>query len=133
MSGINIVVGPPGAGKGLWLIQVVRDILLDTNQTIVSNFVVKLAELNIWFQKNYPDKAIDLHERIRFLELGEIKRYYVIRGNGKQIQGVSKEDEKRNIFPDYDPCKQWSPVCYILNEADIHFGAREYGSRRWFM
>ena len=126
MSGINIVVGPPGAGKGLWLIQVVRDVLLDTNQTIISNFAVKLAELNIWFQKNYPDKAIDLHERIRFLELGEIKRFYLIRGNGEQIQGVSKEDEKRNIFPDYDPCKQWPSVCYILDEADIHFGAREY-------
>ena len=126
VSGINIVVGPPGAGKGLWLIQVVRDILLDTNQTIVSNFAVKLAELNIWFQKNYPDTAINLHERIRFLELEEIKRFYLIRGNGKDIHGVSKEDEKRNIFPDYDPCKQWPPVCYILDEADIHFGAREY-------
>lgn len=126
MSGINIVVGPPGAGKGLWLIQVVRDILLDTNQTIVTNFAVKLAELNIWFQKNYPDKAIDLHERIRFLELDEIKRFYLIRGNGREIQGVTKEQEKQNVFPDYDPCKQWPPVCYILDEADIHFGAREY-------
>ena len=113
MHGINIVVRPPGAGKGLWLIQVVRDILLDTNQTIVSNFAVKLAELNIWFQKNYPEKAIDLHDRIRFLELGEIKRFYLIRGNGKEIHGVSKEDEKSNIFPDYDPCKQWPSVCFL--------------------
>ena len=126
MSGINTVVGPPGAGKGLWLIQVVRDILLDTNQTIVTNFVVKLTELNVWFQKNYPDTSIDLHERIRFLELDEIKRFYLIRGSGKQIEGVSKEDEKRNVFPDYDPCKKWPSVCYILDEADIHFGAREY-------
>lgn len=126
VSGINIVVGPPGAGKGLWLIQVVRDILLDTKQTIVTNFAVKLAEMNVWFQKNYPDTAIDLHERIRFLELDEIKRFYLIRGNGKEIQGVSKEEEKRNIFPDYDPCNEWPPVCYILDEADIHFGAREY-------
>ena len=73
MSGINLVVGPPGAGKGLWLIQVVRDILLDTNQTIVTNFAVKLPELNVWLQANHPDKAIDLHERLRFLELDELK------------------------------------------------------------
>ncbi len=30
------------------------------------------------------------------------------------------------MFPDYEPCKQWPPVCYLLDEADIHFGAREY-------
>lgn len=126
MSGINIVVGPPGAGKGLWLIQVVRDILLDTQQTIATNFAVKLPELNIWLQKNHPDRAIDLHERIRFLDLDEIKRFYLIRGPGREIQGVTKEQERQNCFPDYEPCKQWPPVCYILDEADIHFGAREY-------
>lgn len=126
MSGINIVVGPPGAGKGLWLIQVVRDILLDTEQTIVTNFAVKLPDLNAWLQKNHPDRAIDLHDRIRFLDLDEIKRFYLIRGPGREIPGVTKEQERQNVFPDYDPCKQWPSVCYILDEADIHFGAREY-------
>lgn len=126
MSGINIVVGPPGAGKGLWLIQVVRDILLDTEQTIVTNFAVKLPDLNAWFQKNHPDRAIDLHQRIRFLELDELKRFYLLRGPGREIKGVTKEQERQNVFPDYDPCKQWPSVCYILDEADIHFGAREY-------
>ena len=120
------MVGPPGAGKGLWLIQVVRDILLDTEQTIVTNFALKLAELNVWLQKNHPDRAIDLHERIRFLELDDIKRFYLIRGPGREIEGVTKEQEKQNVFPDYEPCKPWPPVCYILDEADIHFGAREY-------
>ena len=126
MSGINIVVGPPGAGKGLWLIQVVRDILLDTEQTVVTNFAVKLPELNLWLPKNHPDRSIDLHERIRFLELDEIKRFYLIRGPGREIQGVTKEQERQNVFPDYEPCKQWPSVCYLLDEADIHFGAREY-------
>ncbi len=126
MSGINLVVGPPGAGKGVWLIQVVRDILLDTNQTIVTNFAIKLPELNVWLQTNHPDKAIDLHEQFRFLELEELKRFYLIRGRGREIQGVTKEQEKQNVFPDYDPVKLWPPVCYILDEADIHFGAREY-------
>ena len=36
------------------------------------------------------------------------------------------KNKKQNVFPDYDPAKQWPPVCYILDEADIHFGAREY-------
>ena len=118
--------GPPGAGKGLWLIQVVRDVLLDTNQTIVTNFALKLPELNEWFQVNYPDVAIDLHQRIRFLDLDEIKKFYLIRGAGKQIEGITKELEKQNVFPDYEPCKAWDSVCYIIDEADIHFGAREY-------
>jgi hypothetical protein len=128
MSGINLVVGPPGAGKGLWLIQVVRDVLLDTNQTIVTNFAIKLPELNEWFQREYPDQAIDLHERIVFLSEEEIKSFYLIRSATVRLQPVTKEQEARNEFSDYEPAKQARPVCYILDEADIHFGAREYAS-----
>ncbi len=80
-----------------------RDILLDTEQTFVTNFAVNLPDLDAWLQKNHPDRSIDLHERIRFLELDEIKRFYLIRGPGREIQGVTKEQKRQSIFPDYDP------------------------------
>ncbi len=31
-----------------------------------------IAELNVWLQKDHRDRAIDLRERIRFLELDDI-------------------------------------------------------------
>ncbi len=46
----------------------------------MTNLALKLAELNVWLRKNHPNIAIDLHERIRFLELDDIKRFYLIRG-----------------------------------------------------
>ncbi len=48
----------------LWLIQVVRDILLDTEQTIVTNFAVKLPDLNAWLQENHPDRTMILNPAV---------------------------------------------------------------------
>ena len=132
MTGIRIITGPPGAGKGLYMIyKVVLPCLLDTNQTIVTNFAIDLSALNLWIQQNYPGAVIDLHERICFLSDDEeseyyIKKFFLVRGNGRLLKGVTAEDEKRNIFPSYSDAHAWPPVCYLLDEADLHFGAREY-------
>lgn len=125
---IKIVVGPPGAGKGLWLIQMVVDVLLDSNKTIITNFAIRLPELNVWLQKHHPEASVNLHERIVFLPEDEVKEFYLWRSNGVKIQAPTKEMMDGNEFQDYAIANQHPSVCYVLDEADIYFGAREYAS-----
>lgn len=162
---IKLVCGVPRSGKGIFIMQeVVLPTLLNTNQTIVTNFALKLPELNEWLQTHYPEKRINLHERICFLKREEIKHFYLVRGAGgwrwpdgkeahpmqwagkvetakgvweyysgpcpepygKRLKGVTKEEEKRDIFPDWNQFNNWEPCCYILDEARIHFDSRQY-------
>jgi len=125
-TGIELVCGPPGAGKGLWLIQKVAEVLLESDQVIVTNFAIKMEELSLWLHKHHPNSGVDVTSRVWFLANDQLKNFYLYRGFGNNPAAVSKQDEQNGKFVDYGPAGSWPSVCYVLDEADLFFGAREW-------
>jgi len=127
---ISLVVGPPGAGKGLFLMRVVRDELLSSDRVIVTNFALKVPELAEFFKRRYPDADVDVFGRVVLLRDEEIRTFYLRLGDGPSwhIPEATDEDIRQERFQNYQRAidEKWRGVCFIIDESDLVFGARDW-------
>lgn len=126
-EGIRIIQGPTGAGKGLMAIQWIWEQLSESERCVVTNFGLKVGELNAWIQKHHPEKNIDLGERLLCLDDEQVKEWWCWFGPGRRIPGVTVEYEKRTgDFCNFKLAAGWK-AAWLIDEADIHMAAREFG------
>lgn len=128
-EGIRIIQGPPGAGKGLMAIQWLWEQLRDSNRTVVTNFAVNEPALNAWIHSKHPEVTIDLKGRFRHLDREEVKRWWCIYGPGREIACPSLDEERKlGKMPRFEDTAGWPPVAWLIDEADMHMGAREWAT-----
>jgi len=130
---IDLVVGLPRSGKGLFLIKRLVETLLHSNQVVVTNFAVDIPRLHEWIQKT-TGRAIDVPGRIFLLRDEQVKEYFLYRGTC-MVSRTESVLQERGVFLDFsgvvdsetgqfrDGC---FPVHYILDEVDLCFPAREF-------
>lgn len=79
--------------------------LLNTRRPIVTNLPLRMDRLNEFLQQKYPDLNIACHHRITTLRDDQLSSFYDVRPDGSE-----------------------NGVCYIIDEAQIPFNARDWAS-----
>lgn len=123
---LTIAVGVNGSGKSLWAMDQLVKELRRTNRQIVTTLAVDMGRLNEFLQKHYPKETIDVAGRILCIGKNEITKFWRYRGVDKAWGEYGPEPIVRGPFGD----ESWSVidggVCYIIDEAQVGFNARNW-------
>ena len=136
---VHFISGKPGGGKTLYSLRLILDELLHGDRLIVTNVPLRFPELNAYLQERYDRlyqvrfivenavNGIPLHlkDRIRIITEDELTQFFTFRGNGVRLAGVSNEDWRKGVRPDYSTVKD-SGVFYVLDEVHIAFNSRAW-------
>lgn len=126
---IRFYLGKPGGGKSFRALKEIVDELAHGQRVIVTNLSVKLPELNAYLQERFPEKSIDLHERVRVLTEDEAREFYLHRAHGVDFRAPADEDVKRNgARVDYGDLHRLVPVMYVIDEVHTFFDSRNWMS-----
>jgi hypothetical protein len=123
---IHFLSGKPGGGKSLYAVRLCLDELLYGSRCIVTNLPLKLDELNSYLQVQFPDKSINLFERIILLDdATETGRFWTVRPGRPVISVLSKVEWERGGKPDYGAVHDGG-VFYVIDEVHNFFNARAW-------
>lgn len=123
---IHFISGKPGGGKSLYGMKMVLDELLYGNRTVITNLPIKLPELNEYLQREYPNKTVNLHDRVILFDEDEMKGFFTLRPKGSVGPKLLTKDEwKMGSKPDYSGVCD-SGVFYVVDEVHIGFNSRAW-------
>jgi len=123
---IHFISGKPGGGKTLYSVKMIVDELVYGDRCVITNVPLNLGELNAYLQKRFPNKAINLHERVRLFDEDEMRGFFCIRPHGSRgPELLSKEAWAKGNTPDYSGITD-KGVAYFVDEVHIGFNARAW-------
>lgn len=140
---IFTIVGKPGGGKSFYSLRHIVNVLAHTENSVVTNLSVNVAELHAYLSQKYPDKAIDTPRRVRILNVDQSRRFWLYRidANGLDVDlgGVTREEEKQGRHVDYSKItdanrealakgfpRLYPGIDYIIDECHVFFDARSW-------
>lgn len=123
---IHFYLGKPGAAKSYRALKEVVDELVYGERVIPTNLPLKLPELNEYLQQVYPDKNIDLHDRVRILSEDETREFYLHRDYGVDFKAPADDETKRGARVDYGDLNKLRPVMYVIDEVHTFFDSRNW-------
>jgi len=127
---IRALSGRPGNGKSRMGVERIGEELLHGNRRILTNMPVHVDRLNEFLQERWPDKTVNLHQRLQLLTDEEAAKFYLHRGWGLSLKERTKDEAARSgIAVDFkpldDPANRW-PLLYVIDEAHCFFNARRW-------
>lgn len=140
---IFTVVGKPGGGKSFYSLRHIVNVLANTENSVVTNLSVNVAELHAYLAVKYPDKAIDTPRRVRILNVEQSRRFWLYRINADgldvNLDGVTRDEEKQGKNVDYDRITKankealskglprvYPGVDFVIDECHVFFDARAW-------
>jgi hypothetical protein len=133
---IRLVTGEPGAGKSLYVMRQLVDVITSTDRPIVTNLPLKLDP---WVLGDKPQMGLraylehefgetfDIDSRVRFLSDEECFEFYRHRGRGIDVN--AERDAKGNpIDLDWEAAKASGGVTYCIDEFWKFAGARDWAT-----
>lgn len=138
---ITFVTGIPGSGKGIVAMRYIREDLLASERTVVTNLPIRVPEFNEYLQKH--GFTGDINERLRILNADEVFEFFRYRPQGVVLErGPDSErklsGEKRakmekpefvaRMHQIFERCatERLVRVNYHIDEAHNFFDAREW-------
>jgi len=123
---VHFISGKPGGGKSLYSVKLIIEELLHGHRTVITNVPLKLGKLNEYLQREYSDKTIDLHARVRVLSDDEAGVFWTIRPEGSTGPALlGKSDWQMGKRPDFSQTKD-TGVLYVIDEVHNYFNARHW-------
>lgn len=122
---IHFISGKPGGGKTLYSVRMIVGELTRGTRVIVTNVPLKLGELNAYLQEQFPDKLINLHERIIMLDDDTTKEFWRTRPGWTPYPRLTKEDWQTGKLPDYSGVKD-DGVLFVIDEVHNFFNSRHW-------
>lgn len=122
---IHFISGKPRAGKSLYAVKLLVDELVFGSRVIITNLPLQLGRLNEYLQQKYPDRCIDVINRVILLTDDETQHFYTVRPNGVRIPRMTDQDWKAGLRPDYSGVTDRG-VFYAIDEVHIFFNARAW-------
>jgi len=129
---LHFISGKPGGGKSLYSMQLLQDELLHGSRLICTNLPLNLGELNSYLQAEFPDRIINLHERVRVLDdATETGSFWLYRWASQNLASVSEENWKQGERYDFakplvDVGETDRGVLFIIDEIHLFFNSREW-------
>lgn len=122
---IHFISGKPRGGKSLYAVKLVVDELLYGSRVVITNLPIKLGELNAYLQAKYPEKTIDVLNRVILLTDDETRHFWTVRPGAVKIEVLHDQDWKAGRRPDYSAVKDGG-VFYAIDEIHNFFNARAW-------
>jgi len=122
---IHFISGKPRGGKSLYAVKLIVDELVYGTRPVFTNVPLVLSELNSYLQKQFPDKSVNLFERVRLLTDDEAAKFWCYRPHGVEIPCLSKEDWAKGKRPDYVGVID-DGVFYAIDEVHNFFNSRNW-------
>lgn len=122
---IHFISGKPRGGKSLYAVKLVVDELLFGTRVVITNLPLKLGELNAYLQARYPEKTIDVLNRVIILTDDETRHFWTVRPGGVKIEVLNEHDWRAGRRPDYSAAKDGG-VMYAIDEIHNFFNARAW-------
>lgn len=119
---IYAILGLPGSGKTLYSVKKVIDYLVNTDVVILTNLPVFRGNLAEYLQKHYPEKVINLFERLVELTPEETQKFYLYRDAKKEKLKILGNGVRSTI----EFLQDSKPVVYFLDELQNFYNARSY-------
>lgn len=147
---IHFLGGKPRGGKSLRALMMIVKELREGRRPIVTNLAVKLDELQEYCDRHGIETSV--LQRITILDKDQTKRFWRFRGYGLELHpnldGTNRHKKTGEILPNEQQPLDLAPiygvgweheetadpsagdefrklgVCYIIDEAHMHFGAR---------
>lgn len=126
---IKLVCGEPGAGKSLYTMRQVMDLIVVTDLPIVTNLPIRLDPwmlgnkpqqgLKAYLKQNHGD-TFDIDRRFTAIPDEECAKFFLNRGFGVKLE-TENEDEY-----DIQKAAQGPGVIYIIDEAWKFFSSRDW-------
>lgn len=140
---IFTVVGKPGGGKSFYSLRHIVNVLANTENSVVTNLSINVAELHAYLAKKYPAKDIDTPRRVRLLNVEQSRRFWLHRmdrgGMDVNLEGVTREDEKQGRHVDYSIItdgnrralaagnpREYPGIDYVIDECHVFFDSRAW-------
>lgn len=122
----RFIFGKKGGGKSYlamkWLIEELRHGTRD----VVTNLAVDLPKLAEYLETHCPECKGDEWKRVRLLNTDQLKAWYRYRGGNLDLDPITSGDAAEWGLLDWTKCRDQKPVLYLIDEAHIPFGAREF-------
>lgn len=123
---VHFISGKPGGGKTLYAVRMIVDELVKGHRCVVTNVAIKPGALNEYLQREYPERLVDLLNRLVILDDDTTGAFWSHRGPGSSGPRVLTADEWRaGVKPDYSGVKD-SGVLYVIDEVHNFFNARAW-------
>lgn len=122
---IRMICGKIGGGKTYFALREIVEELVYGSRVVVTNVALKLPELNEYLQCEYPDKTIDLDDRVRIITREQTKFFWLCREHGVDIPYIGKELEQRGETQNFEGYVK-RPVFYVIDEVHVSFDARNW-------
>jgi len=82
---VEFITGRPGGGKSLKAVEYIIECLAYEKLYVVTNIPLKLGPLNEYLQRKFPEKRIDLTERLRVIDSEEACCHFRFRSGGFEL------------------------------------------------
>jgi len=103
--------------------------LVTTSRPIVTNLPIQFDGLAEYLSEHHEDWYVTqrnhFRERITIIKEEQLQTFFLNRGKGQVIAGVSNDELGRGKFPDFSQVN-WG-VAYFIDEVHIAFNARNWG------
>lgn len=113
----------------MYSVKLILDELLYGSRVIITNVPLNLPRLNEYLQQQYPNKSIDLFERIRMLDEDMTGRFWTYRPKGRdewlRIKELTKQEWTEGKKPSYAEVTD-KGVMYVIDECHNFFNARAW-------
>lgn len=137
---IRLVTGEPGAGKSLYVMKQLIDVIRNTERQIVTNMAIKLDP---WMLGDKPqmglrsyletqfDETFNIDKRITFLEEEMVYEFYRYRGSGV-VMDVERDAKGNPVMLDWaklsENRRHWGDVEFVIDEFWKFAGARDWAT-----
>lgn len=122
---VHFISGKPGGGKTLYAMKLIIEELLHGSRPIYTNIPIIPGALSEYLQQKYPDRQIDLLNRIRLLNETETAKFWTIRPGNPTIPVLSAPEWTRGDKPKYENVSD-AGVFYAIDEIHNFFNARAW-------
>ena len=126
---IHAISGKPGGGKSLYAVKMVLEELLHGHRVVITNLALNLGAINEYLQREFPQKNVDVFERIRILNDDETGSFWTFRPKGRdewiRISKLTPADWSQGRKPSYAEVSDHG-VFYAIDECHNFFNARAW-------
>jgi len=122
----RFIFGKKGSGKSYLAARWLAEELKGGSRDVVTNLAVDLKALATYIELHCPGLRGDEWKRVRILETSQLKEWYRYRGGNVDLDPIREGDAAEWGLLDWSKCHGRPSVLYIIDEAHIPFGAREF-------
>jgi len=105
---VSLYLGLPGDGKSMAGMRKVVDWLCTTDGYVVTNLPIEMGELQSYLRERHG-KDVDCLRRVILLGQEQVRKFWLIRGDGWRLIDIEERDYSNNQYPSLQRVYRWRP------------------------